>query len=487
MAMVVVIFLLPFVVHLAIAYPAGRVRGRLARVGVAVTYGAAVVVAIGRAVARDPFLDLHCWSNCTDNVFLVEANLGAARFLDGFWLRFSVVTGLVLAAACAWRLVRSTAAARGGMWYVLGPAALVALTQAAYAGLLVWDPAENPQQTSFAVVFFARAVALIALAGGVTWSVVRAGRTRRSVARLAEELGEAPAPGSFRTALARSLGDDGLDVVYWLPGSHQYVDAFGHPAETRPRDGQTATRIMRGGQLVALVLHDRSLPGEHDLEREIGAAARLAVDNERLRAEVLAQLEHLRSSRTRVVEMADDTRRRLERDLHDGAQQRLLALSYQIRLARTAAEAYDDTAATSMLSTAAEEAQSALAELRELAHGIFPAILTDAGLGPALWTLAYQSALPIEIDEVPDERFPASTETAAYLVVREAAEDALRRSATHVVARVCRESDQFLIEVSDDGQGTRSNGLVHVGDRVGALGGRVDITGTHLRAAIPCA
>jgi signal transduction histidine kinase len=484
--MVAAVFVVPLLAHLALAFPAGRVTGRLTRLGLGMTYGAAVVVAAGLAMMRDPFLDRYCWSNCTDNVLLVDANLGAARFLDGFWLRFSVVTGLVLAAVCVRRLVRATYTARAGMWYVLVPAALAALTQAAYAVLLLREPAEDPRNPAFAVVFVARATALLLVAAGVTWFVVRSIRTRHSVARLANDLGAAPAPGSLRTALARSLGDDGLDVVYWLPGSHGYVDAAGAPAELRPRAGQTATKIERDGHPVALVIHDRSLASEQALEREIGAAARLAVDNERLRAELLAQLRHLRASRARIVDTADTTRIRLERDLHDGAQQRVLALSYQVRLATSAAAAEGDMAAVPVLSAAAEEAQCALTDLRELAHGIFPAILTEAGLGPALETLADRSAMPLEIVEVPKERYASATETAAYLVVRDAADEAASRSASHAMVRIHRDHDRLVVDVDHDGHGMATNRLVHVGDRVGALGGHLGINGNHVRAAIPC-
>jgi signal transduction histidine kinase len=487
LAMVAAVFVVPLLAHLALAFPTGRVTGRLPRLGLGITYGAAVVVALGLATVRDPFLDLYCWSNCTDNVFLVEANVGAARFLDGFWLRFAVVTGLVLAAICLWRLLGATYAARAGMWYVLVPAVLAALTQAGYAALRLVEPAEDPRNPAFAAVFVARAAALLLVAAGVTWFVVRSVRTRHSVARLASDLGEAPAPGSLRTALARSLGDDGLDVAYWLPGSHRYVDASGAQTKPRPGAGQIATKIERDGHPVALVIHDRSLASEHALEREIGAAARLAVDNERLRAEQLAQLRHLRSSRVRIVDTADTTRIRLERDLHDGAQQRLLALSYQVRLATSSAATEGDTAAVPVLAAAAEEAQCALTDLRELAHGIFPAILTEAGLGPALQTLADRSAMPLEIIEVPDERFPAATETAAYLVVRDAADEGATRSASHAVARIRRDHNRLVVDVGHDGHGMPADGLVHVGDRVGALGGRLGVNGNHVRAEIPCA
>ena len=332
-AMVVAPFLLPLVIHLGVAFPTGGATGRLARRSVAAAYGTASVVSVGWALTRDPYRDRHCWSNCTDNTFLVRAEPELARSLTVLWLVFVLGAGVLLAAAGSWRLGRASRIARRRLAPVIAPVGLAAVTQAVHAGLLLADPAEHPQRPVSTAVFFARAGALVALAAGVIWAVLREMRTRRAVARLADDLGAAPPPGSLRTALARSLGDDGLDVAYWLPGRQIYVDASGQQVDLRPERTQAATQIVRSGQRVAIVIHDRSLEDTHDLEREIGAASRLAVDNERLQAQAMAQLTDLRASRIRIVETSDAARRQLERNLHDGAQQRLLALSYELQLA----------------------------------------------------------------------------------------------------------------------------------------------------------
>ena len=215
------------------------------------------------------------------------------------------------------------------------------------------------------------------------------------------------------------------------------------------------------------------------------AAARVAVENEQLEAEVRARLEELRASRARIVETADAERRRLERDLHDGAQQRLLALSYDLRRARAAAEADGNGELTTLLATAGDEAQTALAELRELAHGIYPAILAEAGLAAALETLADDAAVPVELGNVTAERYSAPVETAAYLTAAEAIDDAARRGATLASVDVDRDGDGLVLTVYDDGA-ARTSTLVHVADRVGALGGSLDVGQTTLRAEIPC-
>jgi signal transduction histidine kinase len=482
-AMVVAPLLVPFVVHLVLAYPAGRVGGSRARVFLALGYGAACLTSAGLALFRDPFLDQHCWANCSDNVFLLRSDLDLARLLERSSLWVAAVVGVLGATAGAWRLARATPVARGSMWFVVGPGSLAAVASAGYAVLLLADPGEDPTATSFRAVFLVRAGTLLALAIGVTAGVWRVVRTERAVTRLADELGTAPAPGSFGPALARSLGDDGLAVAYWLPSSGRYVDASGQEVDPRPAPGQTSTAIVRGDQTVAVVLHDAALtPGN-----EIGPAARLAVDNERLRAEVLAQLRDLRASQARIVATADTTRRHLERDLHDGAQQRLLAASYELRLARSAAAAAGDVALADTLTAASEQSQYAITELRTLAHGIFPAILTESGLEPAVRSLADRAPLPVEVDDVVIRRYGPVVETAAYLVVGAAVEAARRGSATFAAVHIVEDDGHLVIDVYIDPEGPVTEVGVEVGDRVGALGGRLAVGAGSVRAEIPCA
>jgi len=271
-----------------------------------------------------------------------------------------------------------------------------------------------------------------------------------------------------------------------LVGPQRYVDADGRAVHPRPAGDQLVTTITRGDEQLAVVVHDRSLRETHDLEREIGSAARLAVDNERLRAEVLFRLEDLRASQGRIVDRSDSTRRRLERDLHDGAQQRLLTVSYELQLALADARSQGDEEAVSLLTRANTEAVLALAELRELAHGIFPAILADAGLGPALRTFAEGAALPVDVEHVVDRRFDPAAENAAYVVVIEAVADATRRSAGYVTVHVSHEGAHLVVAVGDDGSERDYARLVHLLDRVGALGGRLHAGSSGLRAEIPC-
>jgi signal transduction histidine kinase len=368
----------------------------------------------------------------------------------------------------------------------LVPGVLAGGAASAYAVALLRTPLEDPGSAGFSSIFLAFSLSVAALALGLARGVVGTRRTRTAVARLASELGEAPPPGTLRDALAVAVGDRALEVAYWLPGAQRFVDGRGRRTEAPvPGHGRAVTPIVRDGRPVALVVHDAALLEGQALEREIGSAARLAVENERLQAEVLAQLDDLRASRSRIVETGDSERRRLERDLHDGAQQRLLALSYDLRLAQGTAEADGDRELATLLASAGDDAQAALGELRELAHGIYPAILAEAGLAPALATLAEEASLPVELGEVARERYSTPVETAAYLTASDTIGDAAGRNATFVSVAVARQDAELVVQIRDDGA-ARTSPLLPIADRVGALGGSLKVQPHSLRAEIPC-
>jgi signal transduction histidine kinase len=363
------------------------------------------------------------------------------------------------------------------------PAILLAATVVAHVVALQRRPLEDPSDPAFRMIFALGCAAVILLAAGLVWAAVRTRVQRRAVARIATSLGQAPPPGSVQAALARAIGDPELQIAYWLPDARRHVDASGRPvAEPVAEAGRAVTTLLRDGRRIAVVAHTAALP---DLERELGAAVRLALENERLQAEALAHLDQLRVSRVRIVETGDAERRRLERDLHDGAQQRLLALSYDLRLARAQAQADGDTQTGSLLTQATGQAQAALEELRDLAHGIYPAILTEAGLALTLATLADAAPLPVELRDVAEGRYPAAVETCAYLLVAEALNDAAGRSASHISVSTLQDHERLVVTVEDDGT-RRTTALAQVADRVGALDGRLTVEPTRLRAELPC-
>jgi signal transduction histidine kinase len=476
-------FTFPLLLHLVLAFPSGRLRSKGVRVLVVAVYVEAALTALGRALFRDPFFDPNCWDNCTDNVFLVRSLPGVARGIHYVDLWFTAAAAAALVAVCAGALAAASAPARRTLWPVLAGGITLAAATIAHSVTIYRISPEDPSNRAFLSIFALGCVSLIVIALGLLWAILGARFQRRSVARIVADLGEAPLPGSLEPALARAMGDPELRITYWLPASQRYVDGRGHPVEEPvPTSGRAVTLLVRGGLRVALVAHSAAFA---ELEREIGAAVRLALENERLQAEVLAQLHDLRVSRTRIVEMGDAERRRLERDLHDGAQQRLLALFYDLRVDRAHAAAEGDVETASLFAAAAGEAQAALGELRELAHGIHPAILTEAGLGPALATLGDAAPLAVEIGETTEDRYAAPVETAAYFVVAEAIHDAARRDATYAAVSAPRRDERLVVNVEDDGS-ERTSTMVHLADRVGAVGGRLEVEPTTVRAEIPC-
>src|SRR5215204_53752 len=480
-------FFLPLILHLSLGLPTGRLGTRAARFAVATVYALAAAISLGSALFRDPFLDAYCWRTCSDNAFLIHADPGVASALGEIWTRAALVMGAAVVVIGAWRLAKATAPGRRVLLPTLVPVVVAALATIGYAIALLRDPLEDPDETGFAAIFFARSLSAFALALGIMWSVLRVRQGRSSVARLAVELAGAPPAGALRDGLASALGDPGLGVYYWLPASGRYVTADGAAAPVpTPGNGRAVTPITRGARTLAVVSHDAALLDGRELEHEIGSAARLAIDNERLQAEVLAQLDDLRSSRARIVEAGDAERRRLERNLHDGAQQRLLAVSYDLRMARAAAEKDGDLELTGLASLAAARIDVALGELRELAEGIYPAILTEAGLGMALASLADRAPLPVELGDIPSERLPPAVERTAYYAVEETIHEAHGRGASFASVRAERAGDTLAVTVDDDGA-DRDGSLVHVTDRVGALGGTVAAGPTTLRAELPCA
>jgi signal transduction histidine kinase len=473
----------PLVAHAALAYPTGKLRSPLEVAVVAFSYcGAILLLGLLPTAVFDPKAT-GCFE-CPPNLVLVEGDGGLFDTFNRYGLRVGIGWLAALGVLLLWRLIRSSHAA-AVVFPVLVPAT-------AYLALVAWDFQHSLAggilgNDSFDERLWRyEAAALAAFALGIGLTLLRERQARASVARYVVELGQMPRPGAVRDALAEALGDPALELAYRRPETGAYVDAAGRSTEVDRGSGRAVTPLVRGETPIAVLVHDERLLDQFGLVEEVLTAARLAVENEQLQAEVRARLEELRASRARIVETGDAERRRLERDLHDGAQQSLLALSYDLRVVRAGTRADGDQEVAALLASASDEAQSALDQLRELAHGIYPAILTEAGLGAALASLADTAPLVVELGEVPQERYAAPVETAAYVTVAEAIEDAEERGATFVGVTVRRDDGRLRVTVEDDGP-AHSSELVHLSDRIGALGGSVEVGQTMVRAEIPCA
>jgi len=331
------------------------------------------------------------------------------------------------------------------------------------------------------------------LPGGYLVSVLRSRLDRSVVGDLVVELERGVPPGGLTGALARALGDPTVRLAFRLPERDDYVDPDGLPVP-RPETGPTVTFLDPAGSVA--LLHDPALADEPELLAAVGAAARLALENERLRADIRAQLEEVRASRQRIVQAGDAERRRVERNLHDGAQQRLLTLSLSLRLTMERLGPDADPILRAELDEAAGEAALAVEELRELGRGIHPAVLTGAGLAAALESLAERSSLPVRVAVSANGRLAEAAEATAYYVVSEALANVQRHArATAVDVRAAVEEGRLVVAVADDGAGgadpEAGSGLRGLMDRVAALGGRLSVEsvpggGTTVRAEIPC-
>jgi signal transduction histidine kinase len=477
--------------HMLLAAPYGRGLSRGDRRIVTVGYLLVTVGLLPMYFFLDPARD-GC-DGCPNNVILIEHN----ESIVGIWSALVNLVGIGVLVAVLISLVRRWRRATRPERRLYAPvyAAGVALMIAVIGQLAVQTA--GSEGTAVDILFLISVIPLALVPYLFLASFVHARMAQGgAVGELMTKLSASPRPGYVRDALAEALEDPSLELVFWLPERGRYVDARGRDYDVPDDDPSRAvTRVERDGECVAAIVHDPTLPQMRGHVEAAGAAAALALENERLEAELRAKIGELRGSRERMLRIGLEERRRLERDLHDGAQQRLVSMALNIRLARAKLNE-DPLAAEQLLATAGTELDSALAELRELARGIHPAVLTDRGLGTALETLANRAPVPVEVGELPDERLPEAVELAAYFVVAEALTNVAKYSeATHATVQVERDNGRVLVEVADDGIGGadpgRGTGLRGLADRLAVLEGRLEVDsaqghGTTIRARIPC-
>jgi signal transduction histidine kinase len=366
--------------------------------------------------------------------------------------------------------------------------ALVMIAVLLLAGAFELPAFEAIRRATFVVVGIAPVAFLIGL--------LDARLARSSVSDLVVELDADPNPPELRDALARALGDPSLTLVYWLPEFESWADLDGRPLALPEQGGARATTLIdRDGQHLAALLHNPSLGDEPELLEAVAAAAAIALENGRLHVELRARVEELKGSRQRVIEAGQHERRRLERNLHDGAQQRLIALSLALGL--LGERLGSDPEARSRLERARGEIALSLEELRDVARGIHPAVVSGHGLAVGLESLAARAPVPVRLTVELDGRLDERIEVAAYYVACESLTNIGKHArASSATVAVSRANGELVVEVVDDGVGgadsERGTGLRGLADRVEALGGRLRVWtprggGTRVRAEIPCA
>jgi signal transduction histidine kinase len=438
------------------------------------------------------FTDAMKCEGCPPSAILIERNDTLRDIFNGL----ASGIGVAFTAVVLWILLRRWRDATPPQRRALAPVLWSGVAMLVLVGTALGSDVAGIQRVTSAAftlgMVVLASVPWVFLFGLARSRVVRAG----AVTDLLTRLGEAPGTGGLRCLLADALGDRSLQLVFWLEDKEKWVDSEGQKVEL-PGSGNAArawTAVELEGRRVGAIVHDVTLRENPEALRSVAAAAGLAMENERLQAQLRARVEELRTSRARIVEAGTKERRRLERNLHDGAQQRLVALSLTLRLAQ-ANVAKDPDKAGQLLFAAQEELTLALGELRELARGIHPAVLSDRGLEAALEALAGRAPIPVELAQIPGEPLPEAVEAAAYFVVAEALTNVVKYAhASQATVSVSRYNGAAIVEVADDGVGgadpTRGSGLRGLADRVAALDGKMLLdspagAGTTLRAEIP--
>jgi signal transduction histidine kinase len=467
--------------HVFLAFPDGRLRGRFERAVVVTAYGTAIVLELLRMqfgeFGRHNLLEGHAHLGAAEVVRQVQLSIVSVACLTGVGL-------LALRRLHAGRPLRRSVA-------LLVDAFGLALAMIAYLFLSAAFGGPWVAQIRWAA-FVALALAPVVLLTGL----LQARLARSALGDLVVQLRTDLAPADLRDALARALRDPSLALAYWLPEFATYADFDGRAVDIRDLGRERATTLIdRDGERVAALLHDPSLQDEPELLAAVTAAAAIAVEKTRLQAELRARLEELRGSRARMIDAAQKERKRLERNLHDGAQQRLIALSLELSLLEQRLDG--DTEATKRLDHARREIALSLEELRDVARGIHPAVLSGHGLEVALESIAARASVPVRLTVAAEGRIQERLEVVAYYVVAESLTNIAKHAcATRATVDVGREQGQIVVEVVDDGIGgadtERGSGLRGLADRVEAVGGRLRVWtprggGTRVKAEMPCA
>jgi signal transduction histidine kinase len=481
--------------HAILAYPSGHVNGRWPRALVRAGYSTMIVFPLAVLLLHGKDSPLIGSPVPRESLLVVSDRPHAVELLQKTQtaIFYGVLATLVLV-VIGRRLVRATRRARR----MLAPLLLASLALVLRAIFENVHTFVTKQPFSFSYLFWWQIAAGFALPLALLAGMLRARLAHANVSELVVELERTPAtPASTRDALARALADPSLELFFWLSDQHAFVDANGAPVSLPDESTRRAvTRLEHDGEPLAVVVHDPSLLEEPELVEAAGAAARLAVENARLHAETRAQLQQVRDSRRRIASAADEERRRIERNLHDGAQNRLLALALRLSEAQQDTGRARDPELDRLLAASVDELQTTIQELRTLARGLHPTVLTEYGLAAALEWLA--STLPITLAlDVTDERLPAHVEGIAYFVASEALANVVKHARAQTASVVVRRNgDTLELEVADDGVGgadaTAGSGLEGMRDRVEAVGGRFRIqsspaAGTRITAEVPCA
>jgi signal transduction histidine kinase len=483
-------------VYLILSFPSGRLTQRVDR---ALVWAAVLLVAalyLPTALIADsypvPSPYTVCDAGCPSNAFFV---LGSEpSFVDSLLIPLRELLTVLLFVAVTARLVQRFGGATRLMQHTLEPVLTVAVARCGVLAVAIVVRRASPDSAVLEGLAWTIALAVPVMAAAFFLGLVL---RRLYAGNVLQDLGTRVradiAPDELRAALAEALGDPSLEILYWT-GDH-WVDHRGHPRiPPDPDSSQRLTEVSEGERRVAAIVHDAALREEPEFLEAVASYTLIAVRNQRLTTQVESALGEVRESRARLLASADRERRRIERDLHDGAQQRLVALRIQLELLEETME-WDTEEGMKKLHELGEEVGETLEEIRALAHGVFPSLLGDRGLAEALGAAALRA--PISTIVQPDGvgRYPEDVESAVYFCCLEALQNASKHASdAHAITISLRQDYALRFQVRDDGAGfdtaaAMGAGLTNMRDRLTAVGGELTIRssdgGTVVTGSVP--
>jgi signal transduction histidine kinase len=488
-------------VWVILAFPSGSLTGRWDRV---LVIAFAVLVLVGympTALLADDYPTPSPWTecdaDCPANAFQVLGSEPGfvSHALPAVREALTMLIFVGVAGILASRVRSATRLTR----LMLAPVLAVAVARllvytVGFAGRRVDPDSPLLGAIGWTIALLVPAMAVAFLIGLLRWQLFSIG----ALQRLAVRLHEHPDAQRLRIALAATMGDPWLDLAFWRGGrGGDWVDADGQRVDLSavPR-GRSVTTIREGGAPIAAIVHDSALDEHPDFVKAAGNYAVMALDNHQLVAQVKSSLREVQDSRARIVASADEERRRIERDLHDGAQQRLVALRIKLELAEEMLSR-DPGRGRELLHEIGDETVEALEDVRSLAHGVYPALLTQRGLGDALRDAAVRSPIPVRLDVSGIGRYPPEVESAVYFCCMEAMQNAVKHGVGATLISIALSDDGRLrFEVADNGAGFDAAatppgaGLANMRDRIAAVGGGLTYRsqigkGTRVIGAVP--
>jgi signal transduction histidine kinase len=478
LGMVVWALALVWTAYLYLCFPRGRLESRLER-GLILVVALSMALTWGLILALSPRLPpggslVDCGMRCPPNaVQLVSGHAATGQALTTVFRVVLMVAAIGIAILILTKARSSSHLRRRA---IVPLAAVFVANVVEFVIALFLAPADPGAREGLriAVGGLTLAIPVAILVGQVRGNVFAAISLGQVAVRAS---GKPLTPASVQGVIGDALGDPSLALALWAPERAGYVDVHGAPL-TLPQDSRARgiTRVTRNDRPVAALIHDPTLDTDSSVIEGLAATSLMLLENSRL-------VDELRASRSRIVDAAERERRRLERDLHDGAQQRLVAIQVRLGLAQQLADG-DELAR--QLQAAQREAEAALAELRALAHGIYPAELHDFGPAFALRSLARGAPVPVEVTDEGVGRSAEAIEAALYFCAREAIQNAAKHAGAdaEVAVRLARRADAIELTVSDDGAGMAFQkhgdgiGITGMRDRIEAVGGEFEIVST---------